>query len=506
MNSSRPSAFWLAALLTGIGLGALATRWTQAENQLPQTIIKSPQDLSEAFRTVSNVSLPAIVSIETRTKAKIIQDEMADDEEQESDPFEGSPFADDPLFREFFGRGGRGGGNFRRQFRVPPSQGAGSGFVIDGSGVIVTNAHVVAGADEVTVKFSDGLELKAEKWMGDSVTDVAVVLVKPDKPLPSVRFGDSDKMQVGDWVLALGNPFDLGTTVTAGIISATDRKGLDINAREHFLQTDAAINPGNSGGALVNMNAEVIGINTAISTRSGGYDGVGFAIPANQARKIVEKLQKDGTVNRAFMGVQLQGLTPQVKKALGVSSGVAVEQVIPGTPAAKAGMMPGDIIVNFNGTPAKDRPALQEYVETLEPGKTYVAEVLRDGETVKLDVTLEARGSEAYSSVTPRKGNAEKTEKPVAKLGFTAQTLTPEIAEELGLGDAKGAVIVQVRPNTAAAQAGLQQGDLIVRVGNTRVTSLEDLQKAVAAGNTQEGILLQIRRNNASSFVLIQGE
>jgi serine protease Do len=338
------------------------------------------------------------------------------------------------------------------------------------------------------------------------VTDVAVVLVKPDKPLPSVRFGDSDKMQVGDWVLALGNPFDLGTTVTAGIISATDRKGLDINAREHFLQTDAAINPGNSGGALVNMNAEVIGINTAISTRSGGYDGVGFAIPANQARQIVEKLRKDGTVNRAFMGVQLQGLTAQVKKALGVNSGVAVEQVIPGTPAAKAGMMPGDIIVNFNGQPAKDRPSLQEYVETLEPGKTYVADILRDGESVKLDVTLEARGSDAYSSITPRKDNSEKSEKPVAKLGFTAQTLTPEIAEELGLGDAKGAVIVQVRPNTAAAQAGLQQGDLIVRVGKTRVTSLEDLQKAVAAGNSQEGILLQIRRNNTSTFVLIQGE
>jgi serine protease Do len=382
-------------------LGALVTRWTQAENALPQTIIKSPQDLSEAFRTVSNAALPAIVAIETRTKAKIIQDQVADEDESDSDPLEGSPFADDPLFREFFGRGGRGSGNFRRQFRVPPSQGAGSGFVIDGSGVIVTNAHVVAGADEVTVKFSDGLELKAEKWMGDSVTDVAVVLVKPDKPLPSVRFGDSDKMQVGDWVLALGNPFDLGTTVTAGIISATDRKGLDINAREHFLQTDAAINPGNSGGALVNMNAEVIGINTAISTRSGGYDGVGFAIPANQA----------------FMGVQLQGLTAQVKKALGVNSGVAVEQVIPGTPAAKAGMMPGDIIVNFNGQPAKDRPSLQEYVETLEPGKTYVADILRDGESVKLDVTLEARGSDAYSSITPRKDNSEKSEKPVAKLG-----------------------------------------------------------------------------------------
>lgn len=506
MNSSRRSGFWMAALLAGIGLGVLVTRWTQAENP-PQTIIKSPQDLSEAFRTVSTAALPAIVSIETRTKAKVIQDEeTADNDPQGSDPFEGSPFADDPLFREFFGRGGRGGGNFRRQFRVPPSQGAGSGFVIDSSGVIVTNAHVVNGADEVTVKFSDGLELKAEKWLGDSVTDVAIVMVKPDKPLPSVRFGDSDKMQVGDWVLALGNPFDLGTTVTAGIISATDRKGLDINGREHFLQTDAAINPGNSGGALVNMNGEVIGINTAISTRSGGYDGVGFAIPANQAHLIVEKLQKDGTVHRAFMGVALENLSPKVKKALGVDSGVAVAQVFPNTPASKAGMQSGDIITSFNGKAVKDRPTLQEYVEKLEPGKTYSADILRDGESVKLDVTLEQRGSDSYAKDTPQNPSKEKAEKPVAKLGFTAQTLTAEIAEQLGLGDAKGAVIVQVRPNTPAAQAGLQEGDLIVRVGNTRVTSLEDLQKAVAAGNTQEGILLQVRRKDTTSFVLMQGE
>lgn len=502
MNSS---GLWLAAVLAGVGTGVVMTRWTQAENP-PQTIIKSPQDLSAAFRTVSSVAVPAIVSIETKTKAKIIQnEETAENDNGGADPFENSPFGDDPLFREFFGRGR--GGSLRRQMRVPPSQGAGSGFVIDQSGVIVTNAHVVNGADEVTVKFSDGRELKAEKWLGDSVTDVAIVMVKPDKPLPALRFGDSDAMQVGDWVLALGNPFDLGTTVTAGIISATDRKGLDINGREHFLQTDAAINPGNSGGALVNMNGEVIGINTAISTRSGGYDGVGFAIPANQARLIAEKLEKDGTVHRAFMGVALDNLSPQVKKALGITSGVSVQEVFPNTPASKAGMQSGDIIISFNGVAVKDRPSLQEYVEKLEAGKSYPAVLLRDGEQVKLDITLEQRTSDSYVKDSPNKEKSpDKTEQQVAKLGFKAQTLTSEIAQQLGLEGVKGAVIVQVGSNTPAAQAGLQQGDLIVRVGNSRVSSLEDLQKAVSEANLKEGVLFQVRRQNKTVYVLIQGE
>ena len=340
-TSPRRSGFWLACLMVGAGVVAVAARWTQAENPPSKTVIKSPQDLSSAFRAVSESAIPAIVAIETRVKSKVIDMESSGDSE-EADPLQNSPFGDDPIFREFFRNQGRGGGG-RRQLRQPEQRGAGSGFVIDASGVIVTNAHVVDNADEVTVKFADGTEVKAEKWIGDKTTDVAIITLKADKPLASVSFGDSEGMQVGDWVLALGNPFDLGTTVTAGIISATERKGLNINAREHFLQTDAAINPGNSGGALVNMNGEVIGINTAISTRSGGYDGVGFAIPSNQARKIVEKLRKDGTVHRAFIGVQLEDMKPQVKKALGIKSGVAVVEVIPDLPGAKAGMLAGDV-------------------------------------------------------------------------------------------------------------------------------------------------------------------
>lgn len=330
MTNSRRSGFWLACLLAGMGVGIAVARWTRAEQAPSKTIIKSPQDLSSAFRAVANSAIPAIVSIETQTKGRLVEA----GEEESADPFADSPFADDPVFRQFFGRGGGG----RRRMQVPPQKGAGSGFVIDAQGVVVTNAHVVAGADEIMVKFSNGTEVQAESWAADQVTDVAIIRLKADHPLPTVSFGDSDAMQVGDWVLALGNPFDLGTTVTAGIISATDRKGLDINAREHFLQTDAAINPGNSGGALVNMNGEVIGINTAISTRSGGYDGVGFAIPSNQARQIVDKLLKDGTVKRSYIGVELENLTPALRRRLGLTGGVLIRNVLPETPGSKAGL------------------------------------------------------------------------------------------------------------------------------------------------------------------------
>lgn len=502
MNTSRRSGFWLACLFAGVSAGVIAGRWTQAENP-PRTVIRSPQDLSSAFRTVSEAAVPAIVSIETRTKAKVIEDDSSDEQGQ-ADPFENSPFGNDPLFREFFGQG-RNGGRMRRRFQVPPQQGAGSGFIIDSQGVVVSNAHVINGADEVVVKLADGTELKADSWVGDTVTDVAIIRVKADKPLPVVSFGDSDQMQVGDWVLALGNPFDLGTTVTAGIISATDRKGLDINGREHFLQTDAAINPGNSGGALVNMNGEVIGINTAISSRSGGYDGVGFAIPSNQARRIVEKLMNDGTVHRSFIGVTLEDLKPRVKKALGISSGVAVMEVMDGAPAAKAGIQPGDVIVQFAGQPVKDRPSMQEFVEQLEPGKSYPMQILREGETISLDVTLEQRSSDNYAKGAPKTNSPEKSEE-VSKYGFLAQTLSSDVAAELGVAGVKGVVIVNVKPGSISAQAGIQEGDIVTTVGKTKVTTLEEFSKAFAEANAEDGILLQIRRGNATRIVLLQPE
>lgn len=499
VSTTRRSGLWLACLVAGAGVGAMAFQGIHAEAP-PKAVIKSPHDLSSAFRAVSETSLPAIVAIETIIKPKVLETNSrgGDDENGQADPFQNSPFKDDPIFREFFGR--RGGPR-----QSPGQHGAGSGFVIDSSGIIVTNSHVVNGADEVRVKFADGTEIKAESWVGDSVTDVAIIKLKADKPLATVDFGDSDAMQVGDWVLALGNPFDIGTTVTAGIISATDRKGLDINGREHFLQTDAAINPGNSGGALVNMNGEVVGINTAISSRSGGYDGIGFAIPSNQARKIVDKLRADGTVHRSYIGVTLDDLKPQLKKALGVASGVAVMDVLPNAPASKAGIQPGDVIVKFAGEPVKNRPSMQEFVEQLEPGKSYTAEVLRDGKMINVEITLEQRTSDAYTKGDLKKDAPEK-QKELSKLGFKATTLTPELSKQLGAGDLTGVVILSVDPGSVSGQAGLREGDVVTKVANTKVETLEAFQKAVEEAKLEDGLLLQVRRGTSTRLVLLQNE
>lgn len=494
MTNSRRSGFWLACLLAGMGVGIVVARWTRAEQAPPKTIIKSPQDLSSAFRAVANSAIPAIVSIETQTKGRLVE---AGDEES------ADPFADDPVFRQFFGRGG----GARRRMQIPPQKGAGSGFVIDAQGVVVTNAHVVAGADEITVKFSNGTEVQAESWAADQVTDVAIIRLKADHPLPTVSFGDSDTMQVGDWVLALGNPFDLGTTVTAGIISATDRKGLDINAREHFLQTDAAINPGNSGGALVNMNGEVIGINTAISTRSGGYDGVGFAIPSNQARQIVDKLLKDGTVKRSYIGVELENLNPALRRRLGLTGGVLIRNVLPETPGSKAGLESGDVIVKFNGQPIKDRPSMQEYVEALPPNQSYPIEILRGGEKMSLDVTLEQVSTDAFTQAIPKGSeDAAKPSQQVGKLGFEARTLTPEIASQLNLGNNKGVLVTDVKPNSVADLSGLQPGDIITKVANQRVNTLEEFATAIKDQKSEEGLLIQVRRGDATALIVLGGD
>jgi serine protease Do len=288
----------------------------------------TPDDLSLAFRDVAGRVLPAVVWIETHATA---HHETADTEDGEE-----TPNPSEELFKRFFGDDPR-----FKDFEFPnvpqvPTEGHGSGFIIDSSGIILTNAHVVEGADKVIVHLHDGSEVRAESVTADARSDVAIIRIPVESPLAVVPLGNSDLMQVGDWVLAAGNPFDVGVTVTAGIISATGR-GPGINERENYLQTDAAINPGNSGGPLVNLNGEVVGINTAISTSSGGYDGVGFAVPVNMARWVAEQLIDGGTVQRAYLGVALEELTNDLRQAfkvpLGKSAGAACDA---DTPAAKA--------------------------------------------------------------------------------------------------------------------------------------------------------------------------
>lgn len=507
MNTLRKSTLWMLTLVAGIGLGAAAISWSQAVDPgLPVPPAHTPDNLSVAFREVAKHALPAVVWIETHATAHVGAKQGAEDEQ---------PVPGDELFRRFFGDDPR----FKDfQFNFPevpniPQEGHGSGFIIDADGIIMTNAHVVEGADKLIVHLYDGSEVRAESWVADPRSDVAIVRIKTDAPLPVVPLGNSDLMQVGDWVLAAGNPFDVGVTVTAGIISATGR-GPGINERENYLQTDAAINPGNSGGPLLNLNGEVVGINTAISTSSGGYDGVGFTIPINMAKWVADQLIRDGVVRRAYLGVALQELSNELRRQFNVEvgEGALVSQVYPDTPAAKAGLEEGDVIVEMAGHRITDRSQLQGIVEALEVGEEYETVVLRDGEQMTIPVTMEEMPGDFTPALRRGRPNGETApDEPETatydELGLKVEKITKELAEQLGISaDSKGVVVTSVKEGTPAARIGLEAGDIIEKVGSRRVTSPQEFREAVDALDLANGIALLIRRGETSQFVVLKSE
>lgn len=505
MKTWRSGFSILFALAGGIVLGAAAVALSQpqAATRLAATPLHTPTDLSMAFRAVSEHALPAVVSIVSETDAKQVkadgnQPRMSPREQRFLEEF----FGQDPRFEEFFGDGGGRG-------VVPRQEGAGSGFIVDPSGIILTNSHVVEGADRVTVRLHDGREIAAESWVHDPRTDIAVVRIKTNDALPSLALANSDDTQVGDWVLALGNPFNVGTTVTAGIVSARGR-GPGINEREDYIQTDAAINPGNSGGPLVNLNGDVVGINTAISSRSGGYDGIGFSIPSNMVRWVADQLIESGQVRRSYLGVKLQPMTEEIRHQLGVSdhNGALVNEVFPNTPASKGGVEVGDVFLQFNGQKIEDQSGLVDTIERSAAGKTYDAVVLRGGKETKLQITLEQMPSD-YTPALKRL-NVESSEKSeqqteVGSLGLEVSTLTPDLAEKLELNrDATGVVVRGVKANSPAERADLRTGDVILRVGSTGVKTLEEFGDAVAKADLAKGLLLYIQRGDSAAFVVIK--
>ncbi len=479
-------AVWLVASATGPVL---------AQPAVEQQAIASATELSMAFRHAAREALPAVVSIKTRTAGRAATQGELNPAEQE-------------LFRRFFGDSG-----VTPQFRgqaVPPRQGQGSGFVIDPSGIIMTNSHVVEGADTVTIHFQDGTELVAESWHGDTWSDVAIVRVKPDQPLKALAFGDSQSLEIGDWVLALGDPFGVGTSVTSGIISGKGRAP-HINEREDFLQTDAAINPGNSGGPLVNLQGEVIGMNTAISTRSGGYDGVGFAVPIHLARWVGQQLIDHGTVARPYLGVAAQPLTAELRRQFGVGQGVGalVAQVFPGSPSQKADVRPGDVIIDVGGSSVLNSVSLQGIVEQLAIGESYPVTVVRGGEQVVLQVQLEQM-PDRYSrrtSSTAENGNARQapTSAAAKTLGLEVAELSSEIRQSLSLADeVQGVVVTAVDPAGPAAEKNVAPGDVIERVGTTPVATVEEFNAAVSSGMGGRGLLLLLRHGEGTRFVVVQ--
>ncbi|WP_273524264.1 DegQ family serine endoprotease [Mailhella massiliensis] len=405
-----------------------------------------------------------------------------------------------PGMERFFEQFGGPFGNMRPGQPAPKrkSSALGSGFIISADGYIVTNNHVVDGADKVTVKLNGDKSagLPAKIVGTDEETDLALLKVESSEKLPVLKFGDSEAMEVGDWVVAIGNPFGLSNTVTAGILSA---KGRDIHSGpfDNFLQTDASINPGNSGGPLINMEGEVIGINTAISANG---QGIGFAIPSNLASKVINDLREGKKVSRGWLGVTIQDLDENMAKALGLkkAGGALIGSVLPDEPADKAGLRAGDVIIRVGDHDIDSASALTRSVANLKPDTKVDVVALRDGKEVKVTVKLGERAS--HSTVAKDSGQSEGTE-----LGVNVQPLTPDDARALQLsGDVKGLLVVDVKNGSAAAEGGLRPGDVILSANLKPVTRVDELSSIVRKEGKERGaVMLQINRRGDSFFVTV---
>ncbi|HEY5998308.1 MAG TPA: DegQ family serine endoprotease [bacterium] len=446
--------------------------------------------LGDALAAVAEYVRPAVVSVYSEKILKVRQPDF------------GLPF-DDEFLRRFFGEQGpspHGGG---REFKVP-QRGMGSGMIIDREGHILTNNHVVADVDELKVQLADKRQFVAKVVSVDPKTDVAVIRLQGPLPanLPTVQLGDSDALRVGELVMAIGAPFGLTQTVTSGIISARGRSDVGVASYEDFLQTDTAINPGNSGGPLVNMRGEVIGMNSAIAGSAGQFAGVGFAIPANMIKTILPTLTRGGRVTRGQIGVVIQDLSKDLAEqfGLGDTAGALVSQVVKGSPAERGGVEVGDVIVRVDGRPVTDTRSLRNTVAATAPGTRIKLEVLRGKREHTLSVTVEAQPAEATASAS-RPG--EKGEDPLDKLGLEVQTLTAEMAQQLGLKDTRGVLVTDVAEGSPAAQANLQQGDVIIEANRTRVADVEALRRLLR-GEPGKGILLLIHRQGTSVFVVLR--
>ncbi|APF38043.1 Do family serine endopeptidase [Chelatococcus daeguensis] len=389
----------------------------------------------------------------------------------------GTPFED--LFEEFFNRRGQGDNAPRQQRR---SNSLGSGFVIDADGIIVTNNHVIGEANDITVVFTDGSKLKAEIVGKDSKLDLAVLRVKPDRPLKAVRFGDSEALRIGDWVLAIGNPFGLGGSVSAGIVSA-NKRDIDSSAFGNYIQTDAAINKGNSGGPLFNMNGEVIGINTAILSPTGGSVGIGFAVPSSLAEPTIRQLIDFGETRRGWLGVRIQNVDDATAEALGLDKarGALVAGVDDKGPSKAGGIEVGDVIVSFDGKPVAQSRDLPLMVAQTPVGKEVEVVIIRKGKEERKRIAL-GRLEEATDDATP--GQSGQSDKPAVSqaLGLEMSALNGMLRQRYNIkDDIKGVVVTSVDPNSAAADKRIQAGDVIVEVNQEPVASPQDVTKRIDA-------------------------
>jgi len=491
----------IAVVLAAMGMIAFAVQ-AKSNDSLDNasTAIQSLRSTSKAFAAIEKAVSPAVVSIQVeRTMHGISGNHQV----PFNDPFE--MFGDD-FAKRFFGDRYE---EFKEQKTTPKQPrehrvaGQGSGFIVSPDGYILTNHHVVGSADKVLVQLNDGRELEAKLVGSDARSDVAVIKIDA-KNLPIIPLGNSDQLDVGEWVLAFGSPFGLTDTMTAGIVSAKGRTSVGIADYENFIQTDAAINPGNSGGPLINLDGHVVGINTAIASRSGGYQGIGFAIPVNLAANIRDQLINEGSVRRGFLGIMIQRLTPDLAKSFGLADtkGVLVGDVTNDSPGGKAGLQSGDVIVELNGKKVEQAGAFRNRVAMLAPGTNVSLTVVRNGERKAISVTL---------GVLPDQDVLAKQKSPqtesVDKLGLSVQTLSKELASRLGYSaEDSGVVVNEVASGSLAAIAGIKPGVLIREVDRQPVRTVEEFRKAVDKSQQEGVILLLIKDKEFSRYITLRWE
>ncbi len=473
---------WLHSNDSAAGPTAVYAQQKADAQQAQSHLMASADQLSAAFREVAKSLKPAVVSIRATVEAKV---------ERRGNRRPSMP----PMFRDFedfFGEG--------FEFNMPEQRGGesqGSGFIVSDDGYILTNNHVVAGADKISVNLSDNRTFEAQVVGTDPDSDLAVIKINA-KDLAKANLGDSDAMQEGDWVIAIGSPFGLKHTVTAGIVSALNRNSVDgghsLTNYDNFIQTDAAINPGNSGGPLMNLKGEVIGINTAIASGSGRFDGVGFAIPSNMAKNVFQDLVGSGRVIRGFLGAGLRDITPELveQQKLSTSVGVMIDQVFDDGPAAKAGLQPSDIITSINGKQVSNVANTRIQIASMKPGEKAQFELVRDGKPMKITVTIEEQTKDKLAAMSGKR--------VLESLGIEVAELSKEDAMDLGIRDG-GVLVVQVERNSPLAR-NLKVGEAIISVNRVPVKSVKDFVQAVS--QSKNGIQLVIRNSQSTRVLTIQ--
>lgn len=439
---------------------------------------------STAFTTVVKKTTPAVVNVQVEKTVG------AKDYNFE--------FFNNPFFERFFGP------DFHRQLPQQPrhekQMGQGSGFIISKDGYILTNNHVVDDADTITVTMSDNKKFDAKLIGNDPQSDVALIKIENGNDLPVLPLGDSDALEVGEWVIAIGNPFGLNQTVTVGVVSAKGRSRVGINEYENFIQTDAAINPGNSGGPMLNIDGEVVGINSALFSRTGGYMGIGFAIPINMVKAIKDQLQKNGQVVRGWLGVAIQDIDEKLAKSFGLDEarGILVSEVQDGSPAEKAGIEQGDVLIKLNGVELKSVNDLRNRIALIIPNTETEITIIRDGKEKKLDVLIGEQPDD-FGKVAQSQAGRDFLE----NFGLTFQELTPELAEQLGYQGEKGVLIGDVEPGGPADSAGLRPGQLVQEINKKPIASISDLRAVLKDAPDMKQVLLRVRAGKFSQYVVL---